>query len=109
MCLQAARNAHHPEVVRAPTVFEYEGEAEPGEAAVNVINDLDVCIADTEDSARVAALGVEDPGEKSLAPVLAGLDRPLDRGPDCSDARRFLSANRHHRACAAGSRGEREL
>src|SRR5207248_11187130 len=71
MLLHSAGHTHSSYTVLALRL-DNEWQAEATQAQREVLDDLDVLVADPQDSAAIAALCVEDPGKESLDPVETG-------------------------------------
>src|SRR4051794_14686487 len=69
-------------------------EVQPAQAPRDPIDQDRVRVADPQDAARVAALGVEDACQESLAPSVVDLSRPLDQLANPIDARLRLGTDR---------------
>ncbi|HEX8135010.1 MAG TPA: hypothetical protein VF880_16470, partial [Actinomycetes bacterium] len=90
--------------------FDGEGEPEPPQARHNLVNDGGIGVADAQHPMAVAvALGVEDAGKESLAPLGGWGMGPGNEIPDRCDAPTAAGSNRADLLPGADRRLEDEL
>jgi hypothetical protein len=95
-------DAHVPQAIGPEGVLDDGVEPERSQAVRRPSDELVVCVGDPQDRAVAVPFGVEDPGEKALAPGRGRIEGPGDEPLDLGDAIPRLRPDHLHGPSSGG-------